>query len=40
MAFLSVAPAPYRTKQGFAYRRLREAIMLSVSAIRRRGTVA
>jgi DNA-binding GntR family transcriptional regulator len=27
MAFLSVAPAPYRTKQEFAYRRLREAIM-------------
>jgi DNA-binding GntR family transcriptional regulator len=27
MAFLSEAPAPYRTKQEFAYRRLREAIM-------------
>jgi DNA-binding GntR family transcriptional regulator len=27
MAFLTVAPAPYRTKQEFAYRRLREAIM-------------
>jgi DNA-binding GntR family transcriptional regulator len=27
MAFLSVAPAPYRTKQEFAYRRLRDALM-------------
>lgn len=27
MAFLSEAPAPYRTKQEFAYRRLRDAIM-------------
>jgi DNA-binding GntR family transcriptional regulator len=27
MTFLSEAPAPYRTKQEFAYRRLRDAIM-------------
>jgi DNA-binding GntR family transcriptional regulator len=27
MAFLSVPPTPYRTKQEFAYRRLRDAML-------------